>query len=209
MIPVLLWRCPICGTDDALRQRAGWWKPDRLWCRSCSVTWEVRRVAGKDYWLRVIGGDASLAGREGPLAEWYDRMKSGLELIAIPDPPIDLAMGEILWAKGTRVELLRGIPVPVGRADLQVLFPRVLGSGQLFLTSERLLWKGRGKLQEFSLRRLEEVWPEPGGVMGIPYDGQRYKLRFATESLLKWMTYVTLAARHIEEAYGHRIQIVE
>src|SRR5262249_24516497 len=154
--------------------------------RSCSVTWEVRRLPGNDYWLRVVGGNGSLAGQEGPLVEWYDRMKSGLTLTAISDASIDLGIGETLWAIGKSVELVRGIPIPVGRADLCVLFPHVVGSGRLFLTSERLLWRGRGKLHEFRLRRLEEVWPEPGGVMGIPYDGQRYKLRFATESLLKW-----------------------
>src|SRR5262245_39009232 len=129
MIPDLLWRCPICRADDALRQKAGWWKPDRLWCRKCSVTWEGLSVPGRDYWLHVVGGQAAGAGQEASLTEWYDRMKSGLKLVAIPCPAMDLPAGEVLWAKSARVTLVQEIPIAAGRADLCVRYPHALGSG--------------------------------------------------------------------------------
>jgi len=207
MIPVLLWRCPICGTDDALRQRRGWWKPDRLWCVNCHVTWEVRRVIYGDYQLRVIEGEASLLGEEAPLAQWYDRMKAGLKLVPLQDPSMDLEKDEVLWVRSKRVKLLQEVPVSVESPGLYFR-NRKVGTGQLFLTSERLIWRDGGRLHPFWLRRLNAVWTVVDVRLVIQYDvSEVFKFRFLEESLLKWLTYIALAARRIEEVYGHKIAL--
>jgi hypothetical protein len=203
VIPVLLWRCPICGTDDALRQKIGWWRPDRLWCVNCHVFWEVRRVIDGDYQLRVVGGDTSWLGQEAPLSRWYDRMKAGLRLGQITDPSLDLNVEEVLWVKSRRVKLFQATLLSRENANFDFSYKN-LGSGQLFLTSQRLIWRGERKVENFSLHKLQGVDAKIHRRLVIQYDGQIYRLLFATESCLKWSTYIALALRHIEEVYGYR-----
>lgn len=207
MIPVLLWRCPICRTDDALRHRLGWWTPDRLWCTRCRAAWEVRRVPYGDYQLRVIEGDAAVRGQEAPLAEWYDRMKAGLTLVPIHDPSLDLEPEEIVWARSKRVKLLQEIPLSPG--GLRSYFSnKPLGTGRVFLTSERLVWRGGGDARTFWLRKLNAVWTIVDLRLAIQYEtSDVFKFRFLEESLLKWLTYIGLAAERIARVHGHTISL--
>ncbi len=205
MIPVLLWRCPVCRTDDALRQTRGWWKPDRLWCAHCHVMWEVRRVFQGDYRLRVIGGDAAPHGEEAPLAQWYDRMKASLQLLPLHDPGLDLEPGELLWAKSKRVKIFREVP---RSGDTSGVYFRneKLGTGRLFLTNERLIWKGPQQQYVLWLKNVKAVWTIINRRLGVQYEGPEiFKFRFLDESLLKWLTYIALSAHRFEETSGHKI----
>jgi hypothetical protein len=170
------------------------------------VIWEVRRVIGGDYWLRVIGGNALLQGQAQPLAQWYDQMKAGVKLVPMQGSSIDLEAGEILWMKSRSVKLLQEILADNG---LYISRNRNLGSGQLFLTNQRLIWTSGRDVHPFRLRQLIAAWPiGPAWRLAIQYENaQVYKLCFAEESALKWLTYIAMAAQHIEEAYGHKIKV--
>jgi hypothetical protein len=201
MIPVLLWRCPICGTDDALRQKIGWWKPDRLWCVNCYMFWEVRRVIDGDYQLRVVGGDTSWLGQEAPLSEWYDRMKAGLKLSPISDPSLKLEADEVLWVKSRRVKLLQATSPHHENAGHS---RKKRGPGQLFLTSQRLIWRGSSEVEDLWLRKLRGVRTRMQRRLVVQYGDEKvYRFHFDEESGLKWATYIALALRHIEQVYGY------
>jgi hypothetical protein len=204
VIPVLLWRCSICAVDDGLRHRARWRRPDRLWCVNCRTTWEVRRVLDGDYQLRVTAGEAPWLGHEAPLADWYDRMKAGLKLIPISDPSLELAAGEVLWAKSKRAKLLREVPLSTEIARLYFSHEN-LGPGQLFSTNQRLIWKGTTAMDSFWLRQLQAVYTVGIRRLIVQYDGQIYKMHFAEESCLKWLTYIALAVQQLEEVDRSKI----
>ena len=89
MIPTLLWRCPLCETNDALIHLPRRLRADLVRCTYCSAQWRVRRVLGDDYYLRLVKGTEEsvekrprrscldLRGLELPLREWYEMMKRG------------------------------------------------------------------------------------------------------------------------------------
>jgi hypothetical protein len=107
MIPDLLWRCPLCTTNDALRQRWRLFRPQQLYCTHCGATWNVRRVIGDDYWLKVVASP-SYPGEVGaglPLRQWYGRMKGTISLIPISDPAVTLEEGERLYLASRQVLL--------------------------------------------------------------------------------------------------------
>jgi hypothetical protein len=79
MIPTLLWQCPLCHTNDALRQQQRWFRLDTVDCTNCRTVWEVQRMIGEDFRLEVIHGAPSATGSQMPLAQWYDLVKGGLE----------------------------------------------------------------------------------------------------------------------------------
>ncbi len=204
MTPLLLWRCPICATEDALRHTLGWWRPDRLSCVGCHVTWEVRRELIGDYQLRVVGGSGASPGHAPPLSEWYDRMKAGVRLSPIADPSLALETEEVLWAKSKRVRLVHAAFPPPCRDATPDLPPRRFGSWQLFLTSRRLLWRDARTLKVLHLHRVQRVDAKMHRVLVVQYEAQIWRFRFAEESCLKWSTYIALALRHLETTYGCR-----
>jgi hypothetical protein len=58
MIPLLLWRCPLCATDDALEHQVRCFRADRVRCRRCRAEWRVRRVPGDNFYLKLVAGQA-------------------------------------------------------------------------------------------------------------------------------------------------------
>jgi len=204
VIPLLLWRCPICATGDALRHTLGWWRPERLSCVRCHVRWDVRRQLIGDYRLRVVGGNGASSGQEAPLSEWYDRMKAGVRLSPIADPSLALETEEVLWARSKRVDLVHATLPPPSAAVARDPSPRRFRSGQLFLTSRRLLWRGEGPIKTLHLHRLQRVDAKMHRRLVLEYEAQIWRFRFAEESCLKWSTYIALALQHLETAHGCR-----
>lgn len=101
MINKLLWRCPVCKTNDAIVHRRRRFRPDLVNCTACGSVWELHRVrGGTDFRFRAVAGP--LAGTERPLAEWYDMMREGLALtpLTVQPPPISLEPGESLYLHG-------------------------------------------------------------------------------------------------------------
>jgi len=219
MIPTLLWQCPVCHCDDALRHKTRWFRPDEVGCTRCGAVWRVRRVIGDDFRLTVVRGEPSVIGVERPLAEWYDLMKAGLRLVAMESPPLRLEPGEELYVQSMRAQLLAEEDSPLfarweeGEApwnkegELGVSFMKRWDTGRLALTNERLVWTGDRGMLTFRLRRVVSVHTEVTWFLGLLYGLRLYKFRFREESILKWLTYIALSARRIAEAYHHRISL--
>lgn len=65
MLPTLLWRCPLCATNDALTQSPRPFRDDLVRCRACRAEWRLRRVPGDDFYLELthVGDDRGAAWR--------------------------------------------------------------------------------------------------------------------------------------------------
>jgi hypothetical protein len=165
-----------------------------------------RRFEG-DYQLRVTEGSPPFLGAEAPLAQWYDQMKASLILTPTQDPAINLHPGEILWVKSKPAKLLKDVTAL--QATPGILFRnKKLGKGQLFLTSERLIWTGTETLPDFWLRKLIAAWTVRNRFFAIQYEGlEIFKFRFLEESILKWLTYLALVAQQIKQTHGHTISL--
>jgi hypothetical protein len=99
MINKLLWRCPVCKTNDSIVCRKRFLRPDLVSCPACGSAWLLLRVkGGADYRFRAIAGPQK--GADRPLAEWYDAMRAGFALAAITDASAPLEPGETLYLKG-------------------------------------------------------------------------------------------------------------
>jgi hypothetical protein len=217
VIPILLWQCPLCHIDDALSYQRFWFRPDEMRCRQCETVWEVKRVIGNDYRLKVVHGEPAILSRERPLAEWYDLMKGGLRLVAKAEDGVALRSGEELYVQSGRVELLAEMGSLLftswdeeeapwqkeGSLGFSVM--KKYEVGRLALTSERLIWSAERRTLTFQLRRIMSVHTEVTWYLGVLYGLCRYKFRFREESILKWLTYIALAARRVDQVYHHKI----
>jgi hypothetical protein len=213
MIPILLWRCPICQVNDALEDKKGIFRPWHLHCTNCDTVWQVKRVVGKDFLLKVLSSPSHQdeVGTELPLAEWYTRLKETLSLTPIEDQELTLEEGERLYL-ASRPVLLRVLssdpfffPEEVGdKPDKPV--GKAVGIGRIFLTNRRVVWHGQdGKAQDFLLTKVNSFFTifNIGGVM--MHETSIYDIRFRQESLLKWVTYFGLVAQEIKQTTGHVI----
>lgn len=65
MLPTLLWRCPLCATNDALTQSPRPFRDDLVRCRACRAEWRLRRMPGDDFYLELthVGDDQGAAWR--------------------------------------------------------------------------------------------------------------------------------------------------
>jgi len=212
MIPLLLWRCPLCATDDALEQIARRLRGDLLRCRNCGAEWRVRRVPGDNFYLRLIRGGQS---DERSFTAWYDAMKATVRLAPITDPALTLPAGETLYlasgparlqAEETDPLFFPGPwPAEAARADKREVQGKTVGAGRLFLTDRRLIWQGEAATCAFPLTRLNSALALVDDGLVLMVEMRLYTVRFLTESLLKWVTCIALVAPQVEAATGHRI----
>jgi hypothetical protein len=219
VIPALLWRCPLCAAHDALVHRRTLLRSERVGCTSCGARWRVRRVPGDDFYLRLDKPSAShptSAGQEWPLAAWYDQMKSGLHLKAIPHPQFTLNPGENLYLASRAAELwtaaddalIPGRPVDsqgkmsLSGEDLAVL----AGYGRLYLTSQRLSWQGEASSQDFPLPHIQGAYAILTLGLAVTAGMRLVFFRFLNESPLKWATYFGLAAVQVQTETGRHIE---
>jgi len=213
MIQDLLWRCPLCAADDALRHEAKFLHPERVCCTACGADWRVRRIVGDNYYLKLVqpGGNphACPPGTEYSITAWYDLMKKTVCLAPQPASAGVLDEAESLY-------LASGPAMGWAEPDEPASPPsqgtdRKLGEGRLFLTDRRLLWHpADGSLAGEPLSfRLSQV----DGIHGIVNLGlllvvgrRLFRFRFAGESPLKWITYAALLAPVVQAQCGHKIR---
>jgi hypothetical protein len=219
MIPTLLWQCPLCHTDDALKHTPHWFRPDKLRCNACATVWEVQRLIGNDFRLKVIAGEPAILGDERPLAAWYDLMKAGMRLVVREAPSLHLEAGEALYVQSRRVHLLAEEDSPLfgqwqehdapwrKAGDSGLAFMKKWDSGRLALTNERLIWRGERGTLSFRLTKVNSVHTEITWYLGLLYGLCLYKFQFHEESILKWLTYLGLTAKRVEEHHHHHISL--
>ena len=224
MIPELLWRCPLCATNDVLVHNTRLFCPDLVGCGHCRARWSVRRVPGDDYYLRLIRQSEILdtvnEGIEQPLKAWYDRMKSTLQLVPISDPAAPLDPDEVLYLASKDMDLVaeetdpRFFPGEEGGGSLrpkEEVRAQSVGPGRLFLTNRRLIWQGVVRemgeqpwVASFPLEEIQMATPFFGVVLNV---GNRlYMLYFPEESMLKWVTYLGQVSEDILVDRGYQIK---
>ncbi|MBN1954276.1 MAG: hypothetical protein JW900_04410 [Anaerolineae bacterium] len=209
MIPLLLWRCPLCAANDALVHVARRFRADRVYCRACRAEWRLRRVPGDNFYLRLVG-----TRDERSVTAWYDAMKATLCLEPLHDPAAALEAGEALYlASGPAAlqaeatdPLFFTAPEPRHKAAKSQIEGRSVGRGRLFLTDRRLTWLGEENTASWSLARLNSAYAAMDIGLALMVERRLYTVHFFEESLLKWVTYVALVAPLVEAKTGHRIE---
>lgn len=218
MIPTLLWRCPLCATDDALVHIERRFRADRVHCRACGAEWRLRRAVGDNFYLRLVAGQDGIPPEgddERSVTAWYDAMKETLRLEPLCDPAVALEPGEALYLASGPAELIaeEGDPLffagPSGgdatRRDKRDVGGKPAGRGRLLLTGRRLIWQGEEAACSWPLARLNSAYAFLNyGVMFL-VEMRLYTVHFLEESLLKWVTYLALVAPLVEAETGHRI----
>lgn len=214
MIQRLLWRCPICHTNDSLVQVRKIFRPTNVHCNQCKTTWQVRRVVGEDYWLKVLSSDSNPdeVGVDLPLADWYARLKDTMALAPIDNPGISLENGEVLYLKSKRVAFHALTNDPRFSAyedatgDGDEIGRLKVGEGRLFLTSQRLIWQNDdGDQQDFSLEKINSFYTAFNFIGVIMVEKWLYQVSFLEDSLLKWVTYFDYISKEVLSSSGHFI----
>jgi hypothetical protein len=218
MIPMLLWRCPLCAADDALEQIARPLRTEQVCCHACGAEWRMRRVPGDTFYLKLIWagqGASAPIGDERSIAAWYDAMKATVHLAPRHDPALALLPAETLYLASGPVRLYAeetdprffavSETAPAARIAKQEVRGKLVGEGRLFLTDQRLVWRGGAADCAFPLARLNSVYALTDDGLALMVEMRLYTVRFLRESLLKWVMYFALTARQVEAATGHRI----
>lgn len=163
MIQDLLWRCPLCASNDVLKHNQHWLVPDTVDCTSCGAQWRVRRVVGDNYYLQVTQSGKSPTtvqpGMEQSITSWYDLMKQTIHLVDRPESSNLLEAGEKLYLASGQATLWTelGTAIPITEKHSPAIAesshrsftnPSVtaaeaglVGTGRLFLTNRRMIWQ--------------------------------------------------------------------
>jgi 1-acyl-sn-glycerol-3-phosphate acyltransferase len=217
-IALLLWRCPVCHTHDALIHARPRFRPQTVSCQACDTRWEVRHVPGKDFRLKIVAGAPDLVGLDRALSTWYDEMKRDFQPSPIPVPDVDLLPGEEVYLEVSGASLSPYRPNALfdgwtGREPPQALLPgrrqlanwESIGEGRLWLTSHRLLWQGPQGELDFMWSSMKDVSVWILNTLGIRYGTAPYRFSLGQEVGLKWLTYAGTLALQAAEHDGHKV----
>lgn len=213
MIPLLLWRCPLCAANDALDEKRSLFRPTKVHCNVCGTTWRERREVGVDCWLRIVDSPSypDQVGVEHRSKDWYARVKNGFKLSPITTSAIPLEEGEQLFLVSRRVELKTTADNPLFYDPDQLVASgelrktsRIVGQGRVILTNQRLIWEPEeGGDVQLPLSRLNSVSALRNKELILLYEMHMLSLRFLQESLLKWLTYFSEIAQEVQQNSGH------
>lgn len=217
---LLLWRCPMCHSDNALVHDQPLFGEPSLRCRVCHTRWKIHHSPGKDFRLEVTQGPADLIGLEMALSAWYDEMRRDLQPGPAQSPGSGLNTREETIAEATGVALLPRRPNALieswnGREPPR-LQPSVepqrsgwesIGKGRLVLTNERLIWKGaRGEL-DFWWRRVNSISLWMLNTLTIRYGTAPYRFELGQENGLKWLTFASIQAQRTAAISGQKLRV--
>lgn len=219
-MPLLLWRCPVCLTNDALVHNRPWFRAQSLHCEACGTRWVVQRVYGKDFRLKVVEGPPDLVGLDMALTTWYDEMKRNLQPSPISPDGVDLEEGEELYLRTGTVKLVpyRSNPLFDGWTGREPPKDRVmrrseaglfgpLGTGELLLTNRRLVWEGPEGGLDFWLEHVTDVTLRLFFQMKINYEATPYRFEFTEDSGLKWLTYAATEIQPVAAQEGRQVTL--
>jgi hypothetical protein len=215
MIPLLIWRCPICTTNDSLVEKRSLFRHLRLHCKACNTIWCERREVGVDSWLSVTESPSypDLVGVELKSRDWYAKMKDSITLTPLDESAIALDEDEVLYLISRNADLTATADNPyffepdpeLTLSDLRKTSGKV-GKGRVLLTNQRLIWEGiDGRTVALPLTKLNSVYALRNKNLILLYELHMLSLRFSEESLLKWLTYFSKVGEGFKHISGHTI----
>jgi hypothetical protein len=185
-VPQVLWKCPLCNTEEGLRiQSEGLvFKKHQVYCASCNAKWDD---ASKNGGMTLIKGPAEHLGFKS-IDDWYKMVDWGIQLM-----PISVSL-PVLMKKDETV-------FKVGRADYYKPRRRK-GSefidhddiGEFILTNKRLVFNGNKKPFNMELKKIIAMDVE-NGFLEVGYGQKTHLFRFPSESMLKWKAYAMAAVQ--------------
>jgi 1-acyl-sn-glycerol-3-phosphate acyltransferase len=215
----LLWRCPVCGADDALEHRRPRLRASTLHCLACGTAWQMRRVPGKDYRLIVTAGDKQLVGLDMSLCDWYDELRKRFRLrpaaldglVTQPGEEVYLRVDGIKMQVDGSSSLLRpewqGTEPPARELAKTAGEWRHLGPGTLWLTSRRLHWEGPPSHLDFFWSKVTAVSLRMYSLFGVNYGSSVYRFLFSYDNGLKWLTYSGEVGGKVARDDGHKMTV--
>jgi hypothetical protein len=216
MISGLLWRCPVCKTNDSIVQTPRRFRADLVSCNSCDSAWELHRIKGADFNFKAIQG--SMVGTEKPLAEWYDMVRENLALVPLDPGDLSLEEGEELYLKGKSVGFIVAradprfktavdkIPPPPEDAEGRAAIMGNLGPSELFLTNKRLVVFNQGEYYYLPLLSVRGVEVLIDKFVIIRHVKRLVEIiALVGESPLKWRAYLDLVLAPVQEELGIKI----
>jgi 1-acyl-sn-glycerol-3-phosphate acyltransferase len=218
-IALLLWRCPVCLTDDALVHDRPLLGEPTLRCQVCRTRWRVRRIPTRDFRLQVLEGPTDLVGLDMALSAWYDAMKRDMQPARNHALDVRLNTEEEFITETSNVSLLPRQPSALlgswnGREPprFQLSLPPQaagwvsVGKGRLVLTDKRLIWQGpRGEL-DFWWCNINSISLWMFSTLTIRYGAAPYRFELGQENGLKWLTYAGVQARRASAQTGRKLK---
>ncbi|MFC2052992.1 lysophospholipid acyltransferase family protein [Chloroflexota bacterium] len=217
-VTLLLWRCPVCHTNDALIHRHPMFRTQTVSCQACDTVWELRSLMGNDLRMQVMKGAPELIGLDMPLSTWFEKMKIGFQPAPIHITGVDLIPGEEVYLEVADVPLEPHKPsflfenwnereAPKSQPPAQQIVGDwdSIGEGRLLLTSHRLLWKSPQRELDFYWSSISSVHNFAINTLGIGYVSARYRFPLQGDLGLKWLTYAGTLAQRTAEQNGHKV----
>jgi hypothetical protein len=214
----LLWRCPVCHTNDALIHMRPLFGTQTVSCQACDTGWELRGLMGHDFRMQVVKGAPELIGLDMPLSTWYEKMKVDFQPAPIPTTGVDLLPGEEVYLEVADVPLEPHKPSALYEEWNEREAPKSqppalqvagewdsIGEGRLLLTSHRLLWKSPQRELDFYWSSISSVHNFALNTLGIGYVSARYRFALQGENGLKWLTYAGTLAQRTAELNHHKV----
>jgi 1-acyl-sn-glycerol-3-phosphate acyltransferase len=214
----LLWCCPICQTDEALVHEHVRLQPDSVRCLACDTAWEMRRVKGHDFRLKVVAGLPELIGLDLPLYVWYSQMKKQNKPVPVAVPGFPLQPGEQAYLVADDAELAPHQPSALLNGWAEREAPRFqppgeanmgswtsIGKGPLVITDQRIVWRSARRELEFYWPCVKAVHLWSTNVLGINYGSAGYRLIIGNENALRWLTIAGHIAEKIAQDSGQHI----
>jgi 1-acyl-sn-glycerol-3-phosphate acyltransferase len=214
----VLWRCPVCHAEDAIRMVGGLLQKMTVRCVTCDTRWTLKREYERDFRLCVIKGPDPLLGLEMALAAWYDGMKCNFKPALRQVDGANLMPDEEAYLAADGVSLLPYRPNPLFDGWSEREAPRKqpgghheladwasAGKGRLVLTSRRLLWQGAEREVDFYWHGATAVYLWLQNTLGIRYGAAPYRFKLAKEPGLKWLTYAGTLAKEAAARTGRKL----
>lgn len=217
----LLWRCPICHSEDSVIHLRPLFRQQTVLCQVCGTHWLVRRATGRDFRLRVTNGPRELVGLDMALSAWYDQVKCDLTPEPRSSSDLELAQGEqelllaasvsldcrALASSGENTRVISSQPdsSPPGVAELADWEAR--GEGRLVLTTERLIWQGANSRVDIWWREVSLItlWLWDSLTAVCRTTAYRFELRH--ENGLKWLAYCRVQAQQVAARTARKITV--